>query len=99
MAGIGLSTSLSANLLAPSRVLGANDKITLALIGARNMGWGDLRDLLKQPNVECKTLCDVDDAVLNEKAAELVKMEHQKPGLEKDYRKVLDDKDIDAVIV
>jgi len=99
MAGLGISGSLTASVFSPSGILGANDKITLALIGARNMGWYDLEDLLKQPNVECKTLCDVDDTVLAEKAAELVKRGHKKPNLEKDYRKVLEDKDIDAVIV
>ena len=99
IAGIGLSNAVSGSALSPSGILGANDKITLALIGARNMGWGDLEDLLKQPNVECKTLCDVDDKVLTDKAAELIKMGHKKPLIEKDYRKVLEDKDIDVVIV
>ena len=63
------------------------------------MGWGNLVDILKQENVECKTLCDVDDAVLNEKAAALLEMGRKKPKLVKDYREVLEDKDIDAVIV
>lgn len=98
-AGIGISSSLSASFLAPSSVLGANDQITVALIGARNMGWGDLKDILKQPNVVCKTLCDVDDSVLAEKAGLLMRMSHKEPTLEKDYRKVIEDKDIDAVIV
>jgi predicted dehydrogenase len=97
--GLTLAGTMPGSLLAAPSVIGANDRITLALIGARNMGWGDLTDLLKQPNVVCKTLCDVDDKVLAEKSAELVKMGHKKPELEKDFRKVLDDKDIDAVIV
>ncbi len=99
MAGLGISSSITASAFSPSGIVGANDKITVALIGARNMGWYDLEDLLKQPNVVCKTLCDVDDTVLSEKSAELVKRGFQKPELEKDYRKVLEDKDIDAVVV
>jgi predicted dehydrogenase len=63
------------------------------------MGWFNLEDMLKQENVECKTLCDVDDSVLAEKAAALQKMGRKKPVLEKDYRRVLEDKEIDAVIV
>lgn len=98
-AGISLSGTLPLSAFSRSGILGANDKITVALIGARNMGWYDLTDLLKQENVVCKTLCDVDDKVLNDKAAELVKQGLKKPILEKDYRKVLEDKDIDAVIV
>ncbi len=98
-AGLGFAGSMPLSAFSGSGMMGANDKVTLALIGARNMGWSDLKDLLEQPNVVCKTLCDVDDAVLSGKAAELVGMGHPKPELEKDYRKVLEDKDIDAVIV
>jgi predicted dehydrogenase len=98
-AGIGFSGTLPLSAFSGPGILGANDKITVALIGARNMGWYNLTDLLKQSNVECKTLCDVDDSVLTDKAAELVETGHKKPVLEKDFRKVLEDKDIDAVIV
>jgi predicted dehydrogenase len=99
VAGLGLSSTLAASSLFISGIPGANDRITVALIGARNMGWGDLEDILKQENVECKTLCDVDDSVLAEKAAALQKMGRKKPLLVKDYREVLEDKDIDAIIV
>jgi predicted dehydrogenase len=97
--GFGIAQSLSAASLSPSGILGANDKITVALIGANNMGFYNLKDLLKQENVVCKTLCDVDDSVLAAKSEDLVKEGHKKPQLEKDYRKVLEDKDIDAVII
>lgn len=98
-AGIGILPSVAGSLLTYPANRNAGDKIVLALIGARNMGWGDLSDLLKQPNVECKTLCDVDDTVLEQKANDLVDEGRPKPLLEKDYRKVLEDKDIDAVII
>ena len=98
-AGIGVSTSLSASILSPSRVLGANDRINVALIGARNMGWYDLEDLLKQSNVECHTLCDVDNAVLADKVAYFANIDGPKPNITMDYLVVLDNKDIDAVVV
>ena len=98
-AGVGMVSSVAGSMLVYPAGTNASDKIVLALIGARNMGWGDLRDLLKQPNVECKTLCDVDDTVLGQKAKELVDKGQRKPLLEKDYRKVLEDKDLDAVII
>jgi predicted dehydrogenase len=98
-AGISLAGTLPLSAFSAPGIRGANDRITLALIGARNMGWYNLTDLLEQPNVLGKTLCDVDDSVLSEKAAALVEKGHKKPLLEKDYRKVLEDKDIDAVIV
>jgi len=98
-AGVGLAGTLPLSAFTGGKVLGANDKVTVALIGARNMGWSNLQDILKVDNVVCKTLCDVDDQVLEDKSAALVEMGFKKPQWEKDYRKVLDDKDIDAVIV
>ncbi len=78
-AGMGMVPSVAGSLLAYPAGTKANDKIVLALIGARNMGWGDLMDLLKQPNVECKTLCDVDDAVLIKRQQNWWHEGHRKP--------------------
>lgn len=79
--------------------LSANDKIILGLIGARNQGMSDLLQALKQPGVECGALCDIDDAVLTEKSAHISKLQGKTPVLYKDFRKLLDNKDIDAVII
>jgi len=98
-AGLGITSSLSASILSPSRILGANDKINVALIGARNMGWYDLEDILKQSNVECHTLCDVDGKVLEDKVEQFRKKGDPVPNITMDYRVVLDNKDIDAVII
>jgi len=98
-AGLGISSSLSASPFAPSSVLGANDKINVALIGCRNQGWWDLEDILKQSNVELHTLCDVDGKVLEDKLGQLAGADGPKPNITMDYRVVLDDKDIDAVII
>jgi predicted dehydrogenase len=63
------------------------------------MGWGDLTDLLLNPDVDCIALCDIDKKILEEKAAELQKLRSKKPLLFGDYRKMLERKDLDAVIV
>jgi predicted dehydrogenase len=98
-AGLGVSSSLPASMIAPSSVLGANDKINVALIGCRNQGWRNLEDILKQPIVELHTLCDVDGKVLEDKLGQLAGVDGPKPNIAMDYRVVLDDKDIDAVII
>lgn len=77
----------------------ANDTINVALIGCRNMGWGDLSDFLLHKEIECVALCDIDKSILDSKAAELVKMGRKQPALFNDYRKMLERKDIDAVII
>jgi predicted dehydrogenase len=42
-----------------SRVLGANDRIRIGLIGAGDRGHVDLRDVLALPNVECAGFADI----------------------------------------
>ena len=88
---------LTNNLFA--RPMGANDRINVALIGCRNMGWGDLNDALLRPEVRCVALCDVDRKILEDRAAELVKRIGVKPDLYGDYRKLLERQDLDAVII
>jgi len=77
----------------------ANDKINVALIGCKGMGWYDLSDFLLNDEIECVALCDIDQSVLDDKSAELLKMGRKKPTLYGDYRKALDRKDVDAVII
>lgn len=79
-------------------VLGANERVNLALIGARNQGRGvALRSIAAGAHI--KTLCDVDDAINAKINPVLAKAQGAAPGYVKDYRRVLDDKDIDAVII
>ncbi|MGE5428553.1 MAG: Gfo/Idh/MocA family protein, partial [Methylococcaceae bacterium] len=79
--------------------IGANEKVVVGLIGCNNQGFENLKALLRQPHVECAALCDVDQNVLNKRAAEVEKLTGKKPALYGDFRKLLEQKDIDAVIV
>jgi predicted dehydrogenase len=96
-AGIGMSGILRSKNL--SNAPSPSDTLNLALIGCRNMGYGDLQQHLSNPGVNCVALCDVDENVLNEKAEDLKKKFNQSPKLYKDFRKLLEQKDIDAVII
>ena len=60
-----------------SSILGANDRIHVGLIGCKNMGWSNLFDFLKHPEVECVALCDIDQNVLRERAAEVEKLQNK----------------------
>jgi predicted dehydrogenase len=75
------------------------DKIQVALIGGNSMGWSDLSSFLKNPEVECVALCDVDGNVRNKRTDEIMKMGRPKPKLYNDYRKMLENKDIDVVVI
>ena len=97
--GAGLSMS-PFFINATSGSIGANDKIRVGLIGCKGMGFSDLQAFLRNPEVECIALCDIDDEVLNSRAAETQKITGKKvKNLYKDWRKLIDNKDIDVVIV
>jgi predicted dehydrogenase len=78
--------------------MGANDRINLALIGGRNQGRGVALRAIQQGG-RFKTFCDLDDAILAKTGAQMEEAQGAKPGFEKDFRRVLDDKEIDAVVI
>lgn len=76
-----------------------SDKIRVGLVGANSQGWSDLASMLKNPDVDCVAICDVDRNVLNRIADAVVKLNRPMPKLYVDYRKMLENKDIDTVII
>lgn len=77
----------------------AGDTLGVALIGCHGMGMYDLTDHLKVPGVECLALCDVDNNVLQERAATIVGLTGKTPQLHRDYRRIIDDPNVDVVII
>ena len=77
----------------------ANDKVHVGLIGCRGMGWANITAMMKGADVVPVALCDVDERTLTERASELHKTTGRAPALHDDYRRMLDDKSIDAVII
>jgi len=78
---------------------GANDKIRLGLIGCGGMGQGDLKCFFLNPEVDCAVICDIDDDQLAKGIAICQDKRNQKPDTVKDFRRVLDRKDIDIVLI
>ncbi len=85
--------SLRAGETAPS------EKIRVGLIGSGNMGRGDLACFLANPDVECVVICDVDDAMIAKGLEVCAAKDRKAPDTVKDFRRVLDRADVDAVIV
>jgi predicted dehydrogenase len=77
----------------------ASDKLVIGAIGINGMGFNNLKAFLNIPGVECAALCDVDRNVLEKRAKETEEITGKKPKLYNDYRELLDQKDIDAVII
>src|SRR5664280_2307831 len=74
--------------------MGANERVNLALVGGHNRGRPIALAAIKQGAL-IKTLCDIDEDVLGKFGPQLGNAQKRAPALEKEFRRVLDDKDID----
>ncbi len=97
-----------------SRIIGANEKIRVGFIGIGNRGSQLLQIFMEQPDVEVAALCDiyepylnrdrskVDPRYLSDRPGQVPEMNEVFPGkVERysDYRKLLENKSIDAVCI
>ncbi len=98
LAGTALAAPFQ-SAAATSKTISSNDKFRVALIGANGMGWTDLSAFMKTPGVDFVAIADVDQSVLDKRAAEAEKNWGNRPQLFKDYRKLLELKEIDAIII
>lgn len=96
------SAVIAAGVAAMPTILNAgcspNEKITVGLIGARGQGWNNMEAFLRQNNVECAAICDVDQRVIDKRVSDAEKIQGKKPDQYKDFRKLLERKDIDVII-
>ena len=83
-----------AGSLAASSALGANDRIRIGIIGPGDRGKEILRQALALENVDCIGAADVYTRRLDEAKAIAANAKTYS-----DYRKLLEDKDIDAVLI
>jgi predicted dehydrogenase len=83
----------------PRRRVAPSDKIQVGLIGARSQGYSDLASFMKNPEVECVAISDIDQSFLTSRSNDIVKLGFTKPQVYNDYRKMLENKDLDVVIV
>jgi predicted dehydrogenase len=82
-----------------SKRVAPSDSLNFGLIGAKGMGWSNLNAHRRIAGVECIALCDVDREVLDQRAGELEQASGKKPARYRDYRKLLENADIDFVII
>jgi predicted dehydrogenase len=78
-----------------------SDQVNIGAIGLNGMGWADLSAALKIPGVNVVAICDVDRNVLDRRMKDLaaLKVDTSRIKTYGDYRKLLEQKDIDAVII
>ncbi|MFB6099161.1 MAG: Gfo/Idh/MocA family protein, partial [Salinibacter sp.] len=98
LAGAGLSGAVSQESRSESSVP-PSDQLRFGVIGVNGMGWTDMQAHQKIDGVECVALCDVDRNVLEKRAGQLEKRTGTTPTLYDDYRRLLEDDEIDFVVI
>ncbi len=98
-AGAAILSSIPVTAAASSRIIGANNRIRFGAIGVNGMGMSNVRSFLKNEGIECVAISDVDQNVLEKRAAEAGEIQGKNPALYGDYRKMLEKENLDAVII
>lgn len=101
-AGVSLSSGVFAETFSGGRGLesrSANDKVVCGLIGCGGMGAANMRNLMNFADFEVAAICDVDTRRMTNDYNDVDKKYGRKPDVYGDYRKMLERKDIDVVIV
>jgi len=98
---VGVTTGAASVFGAPAigKAALANEKIRLGIIGAGSRGGQILDSFLPQADVELVAIADVDDRHAGKTAERVKKEKGNTPDTARDYRPMLDRKDVDAVII
>ena len=98
VAGLGVS-----NMVYPQfgrfANLGANDKLRVAVIGVRSRARAHVKAIHKDGNAKIVYNCDVDDTIIEKNNLFCKETIGYVPKVVKDFRKILDDKKVDAVFI
>jgi predicted dehydrogenase len=87
----------AAALALKPRLASANDRVRIACVGVHNQGGEHIKHYLEMKDVEIAAVCDVDESVLNGRLNEIEKASGKRPAAFTDFRKLIEDKSIDAV--
>ena len=93
----GAAVSLNARSYAS--ILGANDRVNFAIVGLHGRGQAHLECIRQTTNSVVTHICDVDRREFAKFAAETEKAFGRAPVQEKDVRKLLESKDVDAITI
>lgn len=97
-----LATFAGASLLsqaAPAKEASPNEKIVVAVIGVNGRGSVLGPDFAKRPDCEVAYVCDVDSNLFGSRAKAIEDAQGRPPKTVQDFRRALDDKAVDAIVV
>src|SRR5829696_7520196 len=82
-----------------TRALGANDDARLAVVGAGGRGYSHIQDIMKMKGARLAAVCDADQSAIDKRLAALNKDAANERKGYLDVRRLLDSKEIDAIVV
>ena len=95
-AGVAVGTTAKSY----GQILGSNDRLNFAVIGLNGRGYAHLSSLKANRNAaRISYVCDVDSNILKKFADSTQKEMGEAPRTEKDFRKILEQKDVDAITI
>jgi predicted dehydrogenase len=97
LVGAGLATLSSTGALRAAT--SANEKLVLGVMGCNGRGMAHIAEFLAVPNVEIAYVCDVDSRALEKGVAAVAKKQSRKPQGVSDFRRILEEKDVDAISI
>ena len=99
-AGLGSAgLAFAMNAKSYASIMGANDRVRVAAIGVNGRGYGMSRNFASQQHCEVAYICDVDADVMAKAIANVAEQAKKKPKGVKDFRTILDDKELDGVYI
>jgi predicted dehydrogenase len=76
-----------------------SERVRVAVVGVKGRGTELAREFARTSGAEVVALCDIDDATFAKPLKEVEKITGKAPRTEKDFRRLLEDKSIDAIAV
>ncbi len=96
---IGGGAAAVAGASVKSASASVNDQIAVALIGFRGMGANHVLNIAANNGARVVALCDVDDVVLAGGVSKVKRISGNTPRTTREFRSIIDDKSIDAVVI
>ena len=93
---IGAATTLT--VLSQRKSFAANDKVIIGIMGIGGRGVYLTEKLLKRPDIEIAYLCDVNTRRFARAREVVEEIQDRKPKLVQDFRRMLDDSSVDAIV-
>ena len=92
--------AIAATAKSYAQIMGANDRLNFAVIGLNGRGYAHLSSLKVNRNAaRISHVCDVDSAILRKFADSVRQEAGEAPAAEQDFRRILEQKNVDAITI